>query len=191
MKNKFSTLLILLILLAVLLGSFFIYNALKDNYTSDNSGNNSSDTKTSDKDEKDIKKATDFTVYTESGDAVKLSDYFGKPIILNFWASWCGPCVSEMPLFQSLYEEQGEDITLLMVNLTSDMSETKAKATKLIKDNNYSFPVYFDEDADAAINYSISGIPVTYCIKSDGSVAKNYIGALNEERLGFCVDAIS
>ena len=68
--------------------------------------------------------APDFTVYDGTGTEVRLSDYVGKPIVLNFWASWCGPCQSEMPEFDAAYEELGEDIHFLMVNMTDGSRET-------------------------------------------------------------------
>ena len=63
-----------------------------------------------------VNPAPDFTVYDAAGGEVHLSDFVGKPVILNFWASWCGPCKSEMPLFQQMYDTYGADISFMVVN---------------------------------------------------------------------------
>ena len=77
------------------------------------------------------RRAPDFTAYDADGNAVRLSDYFGKPLVLNFWASWCGPCKSEMPEFQQAYEEQA-DVQFLLVNMTTGR-ETQADAQALLE----------------------------------------------------------
>ncbi|MBQ4347432.1 MAG: TlpA family protein disulfide reductase, partial [Firmicutes bacterium] len=87
--------------------------------------------------------APDFTVYDSEGNAVMLSDFIGKPIVLNFWASWCGPCKMEMPEFNEAYAELGEDIQFLMVNVTTGR-ETQESASAFIEENGYSFPVFYD-----------------------------------------------
>ena len=77
------------------------------------------------------KKATDFTMVDSKGNTVKLSDYFGKPIVLNFWASWCSPCKSEMPEFNSVYKELGSSVQFMMVDLVSSR-ETKDAGAKYV-----------------------------------------------------------
>ena len=73
--------------------------------------------------------APDFTVYDGDGNAAKLSDFFGKPLVVNFWASWCGPCKNEMPYFDKAAAER-DDVTILMVNLTDGQRDTVESVKK-------------------------------------------------------------
>ncbi len=126
--------------------------------------------------------APDFTVYDLAGNEILLSDHFGKPIVLNFWASWCGPCQSEMPDFDEAYAELGEDIQFMMVNLTTGR-ETLDSASSFIEENGYSFPVFYDTDLEAASAYGAYSLPTTYFIDSNGYVIAQAVGAINRETL--------
>ncbi len=125
----------------------------------------------------------DFTVYDMDGNAVKLSDYFGKPIIVNFWATWCGPCKSELPAFDTMYAKYKDEVHFLMVNLTDGSRDTKESVTAFVNDGGYSFPVYFDTTMEAAYTYSAYSIPMTLLITSDGHLAHTQMGAMSEETL--------
>ena len=127
------------------------------------------------------RRAPDFTAYDADGNAVRLSDYFGKPLVLNFWASWCGPCKSEMPEFQQAYEEQA-DVQFLLVNMTTGR-ETQADAQALLEQEGYTFPVLFDLDADAAATYSVYSLPTTYFLDAEGNLVAWARGALDGETL--------
>ena len=85
--------------------------------------------------------APDFTVYDGDGSTVNLSDFRGKPVVLNFWASWCGPCRKELPDFDAASQELAGEVQFLMVNMTGGR-ETKEQAGALIRQEGYSFPVY-------------------------------------------------
>ena len=134
--------------------------------------------------------APDFTVYDVDGMSHKLSDFRGKPVILNFWASWCGPCVSEMPEFQRFYEEYGEGIHFVLVNLTDGHQETVASASSFIQEQGYTFPVYYDTDIDAAMQYGVSAVPVSYFIDAEGYFVAWAQGALSEDMLRQGVDML-
>ncbi|MGN0432574.1 MAG: TlpA family protein disulfide reductase [Lachnospiraceae bacterium] len=125
--------------------------------------------------------APDFTVYTAAGDEVHLSDFLGQPVILNFWASWCGPCKREMPLFQQMYDAYGADIAFVVVNLTDGYSETVETAQGYIGEQGYTFPVYFDTEQDAAYAYYVTSIPTTYFIDAQGNIVAYGQGSLSEE----------
>ena len=120
----------------------------------------------------------DFTVTDVNGKEVKLSDFGGKPIVINFWASWCGPCRSELPAFDKVAKENEGKVHFLMVNLLSGETETKVK--EFVQKENFSFPLYFDNTGKAADAYNVSGIPVTVFIDAQGKVRKSQVGAMSE-----------
>ena len=143
-------------------------------------GDNSADTST---DENAPFTAPDFTVYDREGNTVRLSDFRGKPVVLNFWASWCGPCKKEMPDFEEIYKEYGEDVHFVMVNLTDGAQETMKTATTFLDSSGYTFPVYYDKDTDAAYTYQVYGIPVTYFINAEGHLIAQGSSALDAETI--------
>ena len=149
--------------------------------------NNSGDTST---DENAPFMAPDFTVYDREGNTVRLSDFRGKPVVLNFWASWCGPCKKEMPDFEEIYKEYGEDVHFVMVNLTDGAQETMKTATTFLDGSGYTFPVYYDKDTDAAYTYQVYGIPVTYFINAEGHLIAQGNSALDAETIKRGIDMI-
>lgn len=130
--------------------------------------------------------APDFTMLDKDGNEVSLASFFGKPIILNFWASWCGPCKSEMPEIQKFYEQYGEEIHFLLVSV--DDSADTAKA--FIAEEGYTFPVYFDTTSMGAYTYGASSIPLTYFIDANGDLMAYYRGAMSADILQQGIDMI-
>lgn len=123
--------------------------------------------------------APDFTMTDASGKTVSLADFKGKPILLNFWASWCGPCQSEMPAMQAAYEQYGSEIEFLIVNMTGMSGETQETASQFIKENGYTFPVYYDQSSSAQAAYGVSAVPQTYLIDPEGNIIGAAMGALD------------
>ncbi len=151
--------------------------------TDKNNTDNKNEENDASSDENDAFAAPDFTVYDRKGNTVRLSDFLGKPVVLNFWASWCGPCKMEMPDFEEIYQEYGDKIHFVMINLTDGDRETMETATTFLDNSGYTFPVYYDKDSDAAYTYQVYGIPVTYFINSKGHLIAQGTSALDAETI--------
>ena len=178
--NKWMILLLLFAVMLVLV--YFLYSNLssqmdRDALTTETQGAQSH-------------AAPDFTVYDLEGNSHSLSDFRGKPVILNFWASWCGPCQSEMPDFEEKYQEYGEDVHFLMVNLTDGGQETVESAWSFISSKGYTFPVYYDTEASAAMAYGVRAVPVTYFIDAQGNLVTWGQGAMSGETLQKGIDLL-
>ncbi len=127
--------------------------------------------------------APDFTVLNSDGEKVKLSDFFGKPIVINFWASWCPPCKAELPDFEKACKAYDGKVTFLMVNLTDGQRETVEVAKSFIEAQGYTFPVYFDIDYEASYKYGLSSIPQTYFLDAQGNIVAKATGMLSASQL--------
>lgn len=121
-------------------------------------------------------KAPNFTVKTMDGKEVKLSDYEGKKVFLNFWATWCPPCKAEMPHMQSFYDGEPENVEILAINL----EESNAKVSEFVDQYGLTFPILMDEDGTVAGTYEVYTIPTTYVLNEDGTVHQKIIGPMDE-----------
>lgn len=135
--------------------------------------------------------APDFEVIDKDGNPVKLSSFFGKPIVLNFWASWCGPCQREMPDFNEKYAELGDDVHFVMVNMTDGSRETIETASAFIEKNGYDFPVLFDTQSKAAMTYGAYSLPTSFFINGEGHVIAQAVGAIDAATLQKGIDMIT
>lgn len=200
MNNKKKTIILIVLFIVLMVSASVLYNNLSANYkmdsldSSNTAANNSQTTEStadeSESNENELTQAPNFTVYDLDGNEVNLTDFFGKPIIVNFWASWCGPCKMEMPDFNEAYQTYKNDITFLMVNMTDGSRETVEKASTFIEESGYTFPVYYDTEYGAAITYSVSSLPTTYFIDADGYLIAHARGAIDSSTLQKGIDMI-
>ena len=196
MKKKMPWI-ILLVLVLVLGGAYGLYTQLGDGAnpgqlagtgqpTQSQSGEEGAQAEASQEPEA----APDFTVYDAQGNPVQLSDFLGKPVVLNFWASWCGPCQSEMPDFHEAYQRLGDEVQFLMVNATDGSRETVDTASQFISQQGYTFPVVFDKGLEASMTYGAYALPTTYFIDAQGRAVARASGAISAEILQQGIDMI-
>ena len=118
--------------------------------------------------------APDFQLENLAGQSISISDLQGKPVLLNFWATWCPPCRAEMPYLQQIYEEWSDKGLVL---LAIDIGEGPSQIKEFLETNNLSLPVLLDSDKSVAQRYNITGIPATFFIDKDGTIQVKIIGA--------------
>lgn len=122
--------------------------------------------------------APDFAADLVSGEKFVLSENQGKVVLLNLWATWCGPCVEEMPAFEKLNSEYGDDVVILGVNCV----ESKKTVDAFVSENGYTFPIAYDLDGIITNRYPTQGIPYTLVIGKDGVIDNIYLGSLGMEQ---------
>lgn len=177
MKKSVKWIIFAIICVIAFVGIYFLYDYLKDHYQPEQLAEGESSTQ-----QNQDHKAPDFTVLNSEGKEVKLSDYFGKPIVLNFWASWCYYCKVEMPDFEKAHQKYS-DVQFLMINVTDGHQETMSGASQFIKDEGYSFPVFYDTKLEAATAYGAGSLPMTFFIDENGDLITYASGMLNAENL--------
>jgi thiol-disulfide isomerase/thioredoxin len=118
--------------------------------------------------------APDFALEDLDGQTVRLSELFGKPLVVNFWASWCPPCRAEMPAMQAVHERYAGQVHLLAVNATQQDSLADARA--FVNENGLTFPILLDPDGAAYRQFAITSLPTTFFIGADGVVVEVVIG---------------
>jgi thiol-disulfide isomerase/thioredoxin len=108
-----------------------------------------------------------FTLGSRGGQDVSLAQYKGQVVMINFWASWCGPCRQEMPLLESIYKKYNRmGFTMLGVNVEPDSQ----KANEWLKDTPVSFPILYDKDSKVSKLYDVAGMPSTVIIDRNGNL---------------------
>jgi thiol-disulfide isomerase/thioredoxin len=134
--------------------------------------------------------AYDFTAYDAEGNAHTLSEYFGKPIVLNFWASWCSPCKAELPDFMAA-AKTNKDISFIFLNVTDNIKETLSSAKAFLAKQGYSNGIYlFDTKLNGTMTYGVTGYPTTYFIDKAGQLVAMAQGSINAATLNKGIDMI-
>ena len=192
-KKRYSILAV--VLLAVLILAGVGYRVLSDRYAAQTENTPEDAPYTAQEESRETKQnepmtAPDFTVTDREGNEVRLADQIGKPVIVNFWASWCPPCRSELPDFDAASQTYGEEITFMMVDLCDGMRETPVIGSSFVEENGYSFPVYFDTTGEAAGTYGVYSIPMTVGIDPTGEITAVYTGAMTEAQVQSLVNSL-
>jgi peroxiredoxin len=127
--------------------------------------------------------APDFELNTLEGETIKLSDYRGKKVILNFWATWCPPCKAEMPHMQNFYEDYNDQgVEILAVNLTN-MDKGKEEVQKFVDEYGLTFSIPMDEEGFAGTTYQAFTIPTSYILDENGVITKKIVGPMDENMM--------
>ena len=193
MKSKKTVLIIVLVFVALMVGASVLYNNLGASLAPSQLATQPAATEATgvpSETQPEPQPVPDFAVYDADGNEVHLSDFIGKPIVLNFWASWCGPCKSEMPDFNEVYQELGEDVQFLMINMTDGSRETVEIASEFVAQQGYTFPVFYDTAQNAAITYGVYSLPTTLFIDAEGYLVAYAPGAIPQESLLQGIDMI-
>ena len=184
MNNKIKSLLGFFAFIVLIAAAYFAYNQLQYHQSADDlihiptqSGEN-------------LQRAPDIAVYDAYGNEVWLSDFHGRPVVLNFWATWCPSCGHESPYFETMYHEMRDEVELLKVVLLDGRRETHSSVDAFMVDNSYTFPLHFDTTGTASRSYGVAFIPMTFFITADGYIAATIQGAASEESLRSGVDII-
>lgn len=135
--------------------------------------------------------APDFTVMDGEGNPLRLSDLRGRPVVINFWATWCPPCRAELPYFDAAWAARGEEIAFMMIDLTDGARETEADVAAFLEETGYRFPVCYDTELEAAMAYGVSSIPLTVLVDAEGHVLDKHLGSLSEEALNSLLDKLA
>ncbi len=131
------------------------------------------------------KKAPDFTIKTFEGETITLSKLKGKPVVINFWASWCGPCREEAPALEKVWRKYKNKIFFIGL----DYKDRKSDALAFIKEFDITYPNGPDED-NIANDYRLTGVPETFVINTDGYITEHILGATTVEKLSEAIDKV-
>ena len=135
--------------------------------------------------------APDFKAYDKDGKLVKLSDLKGKKVYINFWASWCDPCIREAPELEKIYPQVKEDVVFLSITSPSDkdfkntnpLDKDQETITNKAKELGITYPVLFDTEDDFIASYEVRSLPTHIFVNSDGTLSNRVPGGLSSQTL--------
>lgn len=139
-----------------------------------------------DENERKVLSSYDWKLVNDKGEVIDANNFKGKVVFVNFWATWCPPCVAEMPSLQSLYEDYKDDVVFLFV-----ANDKKVKVEKFIKDKKHTIPVYF-QASESPVEIQSNSLPTTYIINQKGEIVVEKTGAAdwNSKRVRNLLDKL-
>jgi peroxiredoxin len=135
----------------------------------------------------DGQKIPDASFVTTAGERIRVSDFAGKPVVINFWATWCAPCKEEIPELQAAFEQYNASDGLTIIGVTN---EDASDVEPFVAVNGMTFPIAYDTTGVSSSRYRVQSIPTTLFIDSEGIVMKRYTGSLGEGRLKLYIDRL-
>ena len=134
------------------------------------------------------KPAPMFSLKSINDKTVSLADFKGRPLVVNFWATWCAPCLAEMPLLEKVRKTwKGKGLEVLMINI----KESQSAAGEFMKGHGYSFRTLLDETGEVSEKFQVFGLPTTYFIDKNGVIQYTHMGELTQEIIAMGLEAIS
>lgn len=127
-----------------------------------------------------------FTLTDLNGNQVSLSHFSGRPVVINFWATWCGPCQVEIPHLIEAYEREQDQVVFLAISI----KEREATVRHFVEENGMPFIILLDDAGEVASDYRVTGIPTTFFISRDGEIIARYVGPIPPHRLEQGLDRI-
>lgn len=163
-----------------------VLDTIADKNTEQPAVSNEQNTEETDKIEETVIMAPDFTLKDQYGNIHTLSEYKGKTVFINFWATWCSPCRQELPHIQTIYEDyekEGEEALIVFGIVAPEYGDEKSEEDiiQFVQEQGYTFPVLMDSTAEVFRDYGVSAFPTTFMIDKDGAVYGYVTGQLTEE----------
>lgn len=179
-KKRYTILAVVLV--AVLLLAGVGYRVLSDRYNANAAVQQTQSVQQTPSQEVSLR-APDFIVQDREGRQVRFADLAGKPVILNFWATWCPYCKTELPDFDTAFQTYGDDVQFMMIDLCDGQRDTPSAGAAFLKDEGYTFPAYYDTTGSSASAYQVYSIPMTVGIDANGEIKALYTGPVSAETL--------
>lgn len=193
MKVKYLLYIILGVILVYIVVDFItkeVTDRSKSNEVQEISSDQNTDGNDSSVDLSQIQYAADFELTTLDGDEIKLSELRGKKVIVNFWATWCPPCIEEMPDLQSFYEKNKDNnIEILAVNLTN-LDDGEEAVRSFVTEYGLTFPVPLDAEGEVGTSYGVFTIPTSYILDEEGRIFQKVVGAMDEQMMEDMINSI-
>lgn len=180
-KNKIAIILVaLLLIIAIGNGASKQINATKETEDIENKASDYQASQHEEQLSEAVYMAPDFKLQSLNGETVRLSDYAGKKVLLNFWATWCPPCNEEAPHLQTIYESyQSAGVEILAVNVTNE-DKNHDKIEQFVQQYALTFPTLLDQSGEVSAKYRILTLPTTYFIDEEGAIFETITGPMDD-----------